>query len=166
MAVTAWTAGTKITAAKLAAITPIWTSWTPVWTTSTGLNTPAFGNATLACSYIQTGDLVICKFDIGFGSTTTFGGGGTGDNWRFSVPVTSTGASQTAGFMETCYDGSGSHSLMGRVRLTTTTTVEVQTASGEFDGAAATNPGLVDLLSPGTWTTSGYLRGTITYQAA
>jgi hypothetical protein len=166
MAFTPWTAGTKITAAKLAAMTPIWTSWTPTWTTSTGSHSPSFGNATITCQYCQSGDWVTCQFDIVFGSTTNFNSGTSSDNWRFSVPVTAAATAQPCGFVEANYDSAGAHSIIARARLTTTTTIELQTASGEFDGGALSSSGLIDAVSPGTWTSGGYIRGNFTYQAA
>lgn len=167
MAFTPWTAGAKITAAKLAAMTPIWQSWTPTWTTTTGSHTPSLGNATLACTYCQTGDLVVCRFGIQFGSTTNFGSGATAsDNWIFSLPVTASNTDQASGFVNGSYDGAGSHDAVFRARLFDTGNVEFQTASGEFDGGALTNSGIVDALSPGTWTTSGHMYGNFFYQAA
>ncbi len=166
MGFTQWTAGQKITASRLAAMTPIWAAWTPTWTTSTGAHTPSFGNAVLNCNYIWTGDLVVCTFDIAMGSTTNFNSGTSSDNWRFSVPVTAASIAQTSGFVEANYDGNGNHSLVCRARLTTTTTIELQTASGEYDGATLSGSGLIDAPTPGTWTASGYIRGNFIYQAA
>lgn len=167
MGFTPWAAGTKITAAKLAAMTPIFASWTPTWTTSSGIHSPSFGNATLNCDYVQSGDLVTCTFDIVFGGTTNFGTTpATTDNWRFTVPVTAAATAQTSGFVEANYDASNNHNVVCRVRLTTTTTVELQIASGETDGAAVGSTGVVDSLSPGTWTSGGYIRGNFFYEAA
>ena len=46
-----WQPGMNLTAGRLRSISPTWQDWTPVWTTSTGVNTPSFGNAALACRY-------------------------------------------------------------------------------------------------------------------
>lgn len=166
MAVTAWAAGQRITADRLNSITPIWTSWTPTWTTSTAAHTPSYGNATVTCQYCQTGDLVICQFDVSMGGTTNFNSGTSSDNWRFSTPVTAAAIVQPNGFVEANYDGNGNHSIICRARLTTTSTFEFQTASGEYDGGVLAGSGLIDAASPSTWTSAGYIRGTFVYQAA
>ena len=168
MAVAAWKAGEDITAARLAAITPIWASWTPTWTTSTGANTPSFGNATITASYCQTGDLVSYRMEITFGSTTSFGGGGASDNWRFSIPVTAASTANVVGY------GDGQDSSVGgslgrvglRVRLTTTTTFELEIAAGRPDATAVTSGGLVDAVSPWTWANTDIIRIFGQYQAA
>ncbi len=79
---------------------PVWAAWTPTWTTTTGVNTPSYGNASLGCEYCQTGDLVICRVQIVFGTTTSFGGGTPADNWQFSPPVTAARTSNAAGHFE------------------------------------------------------------------
>jgi hypothetical protein len=168
MGMTAWTAGQRITAGRLNLITPLWASWTPVWTTSSGAATPSFGNATITASYAQTADVVLFRLEIAFGSTTNFGGGGTGDNWRFSVPVTASGTSLVIGYGE-LQDTSVGTSL-GRAgvrsRLTTTTTMELETGTGRPDAVAITNSGLIDAVSPWTWANTDTIRIFGQYQAA
>lgn len=173
MAVAAWKAGEDITAARLAAITPIWASWTPTWTTSTGANTPSFGNAAITASYCQTGDLVSYRMEITFGSSTSFGGGGASDNWRFSAPVTAAATALVIGFGEaqdTATGGSPSSNRVPlRVRLTTTTTFEIETtggATGFAGGYAATSAGLIDAVTPFTWASTDIIRIFGQYQAA
>lgn len=167
MAVTPWTAGAKITAARLNQMLPVWTSWTPTWTTSTGLHSPSYGNATVTCAYCQTGDLVVCKFDILFGSTTNFGATpATSDNWQFSLPVTADAAAQAGGWVVGNYDASALHDLVWRAHLTSTTNMIFNSASGEGDGANPTNLGVMDSLTHGTWVSGGFIRGNFFYQAA
>jgi hypothetical protein len=168
MAVAAWKAGEDITAARLAAITPIWASWTPTWTTSTGVNTPSFGNATVTGSYCQAGDAVMFRLEITFGTSTTFGGGGSGDNWRFSLPVTAAATANVVGFGE-AQDTSvgGSLGRVGlRVRLTTTSVMELEVATGRPDAVALLNGGLVDAISPWAWASTDIVRIFGQYQAA
>lgn len=168
MAVAAWRAGERITAGRLNEITAIWAAWTPVWTTSTGVNTPSFGNATVTGSYSRTGNNVSFRMEIAFGSTTSFGGGGTADNWRFSLPVTANETMLIMGYGE-LQDTSVGTSL-GRVgvraRLTTTTTMELETGTGRPDAVALTNSGLIDALSPWTWANTDTIRIFGQYQAA
>lgn len=168
MAMTAWTAGQRITADRLNDITPIWASWTPTWTTSTGANTPSFGNATVTGSYCQTGNIVIYRLEIAFGSTTSFGGGGGSDNWRFSTPVTALATASMVGYGE-AQDTSvaGSLGRAGlRVRLTTTTTFECEASTGRPDATAITNGGLIDAVSPWTWANGDFVRIFGQYEAA
>jgi hypothetical protein len=173
-----WLAGQRITAGQLAAISPKWQDWTPTWTTSTGAATPSFGNATITARYCQTADLVLVKFEVVFGSTTNFGGGGASDNWRFSLPVAGISTHQVIGWGEVNKSGSKRH--VCRMRMTTTTEFELELSSGAPDGLDTTadganggGKGLVDAVSPwsnastGTTWASGYaIRGEAQYEAA
>lgn len=168
MAMAAWTAGQRITADRLNDITPIWASWTPTWSTSSGSATPSFGNATVTGTYCQTGNIVFFRLEITFGTTTNFGGGGTSDNWRFSIPVTANATTTIVGFGEGQDTSVGSS--LGRVglraRLTTTTTFELEVATGRPDATAITNGGLVDAVSPWTWASTDIIRFFGQYDAA
>lgn len=168
MAVAAWRAGERITAGRLNEVTAVWAAWTPTWTTSTGLATPSFGNATLDCSYAQSGNVVFFRMDIAFGSSTNFGGGATTDNWRFSTPVTAQATALAVGAGE-AGDASVASSL-GRaaviVTLSSTTTFSINVVSGRPDAVALTNAGLADTVSPWTWATSDVIRVSGHYRAA
>lgn len=84
-----WLAGEDPTAAVLnihirdnfKAIGDPWTAYTPVWGAST--TNPVIGNGTLTGNYIQAGKLVIWRFQINSGTTTTYGTG----NYTISLPV-------------------------------------------------------------------------------
>jgi hypothetical protein len=166
MAVTPWQAGARVTAGRLAAITPIWATWTPSWTTSTGLHTPSLGNASVACDYCQTGDLVTCSFDLAFGSTTNFGSGATGsDNWIFGLPGASNNASgDTLGFIT--LRQSDNIQLIGRVQYNGSNTIRLSIDSGRVDVTAVANTGLVDSITPWTWASPNALHGAFQYRSA
>lgn len=164
MAITPWTAGQRVTAARLAAITPTWSSWTPTWSTTTGAGTPSYGNASLECEYCQTGDLVICRVQIVFGTTTSFGSGTAADNWQFSLPVTAASTSNAAGHFELSI--ATNDRRYGRARLLTTTTFGMETSSGAVDGDPPTQSGLIDRLTPETWASTYGLYGSLQYKAA
>lgn len=90
---------------RVAATEAAWTSWTPTWTAS-GSN-PALGNGTLVGAYKQIGSLVIARFKLTIGSSTTKGTG----NWRLSYPVTPNSAQVGAAVGSIlCRDASGSQS--------------------------------------------------------
>jgi len=164
MAITPWQAGQRITASRLAQITPRWASWTPTWTTTTGVNLPSFGNANIIGQYCQTGDMVIAQLQVIFGTTTNFGGGGTGDNWLFSVPVTASSTSNTAGHFE--LNASTSERTYSRARLLSTTEFCLETSSGKPDGNALSPTGVIDSATPWTWSSTDAIYGTLIYQAA
>ncbi|MCI0384595.1 hypothetical protein [Streptomyces sp. CNQ085] len=163
-----WQAGMTITAERLRAITPgVWQTWTPTWTTTTGASTPLYGNAVLDCSYMQAGKLCIGRVLISFGSTTSFGGGSTGDNWTFSLPVTAAGTTLHAGDGEIAQSSIGTR--MGvRVRLLDTTSFGLETSTGRVDATAVTGPnwGLVDSLSPWSWGSGNTVRVNFSYETA
>lgn len=141
-----------------------WTSWTPTWSTQSGLNTPSYGNAVIACKYQKIGRKVECHFSITFGSSTNFGGGGTGDNWQFSLPVTAASSSGSVGFLDMDNNSNGTH-CMGRARLYTAGGVRIGIASGRVDYSAVST-GDVDAVSPFTWVSGSALVGHFTYESA
>ncbi|MFG2330581.1 hypothetical protein ACGFMM_13210 [Streptomyces sp. NPDC048604] len=143
---------------------PVWRGYTPVWTTSSGANTPSYGNALVEAKYVQHGPTVHLNFRIHFGATTAFGGGGTGDNWRFSLPVQAAGLTHGIGFAE--LGGTTNSRLAARIRITTPSHFELEISSGRVDATAVGNTGLVDSLSPYTWASGYYLVGSATYEAA
>lgn len=163
-----WQPGMRITANRLLSISPTWQDWTPVWTTSTGANTPSFGNATITARYAQSALTVFWKLEITFGTTTNFGGGGAGDNWRMTTPVAAAAITQICGSGE-AQDTSvaGSLGRLGvRVRLTTASTFEFEVSAGRPDSVAVTSGGLIDAVSPWTWANTDALRAWGTYEAA
>lgn len=81
MAYTGWLAGMRTTAAKLNAISAIWTPYTPTWTSSTGAAV-SLGNGTLEGEHAMDGGLCHVRISLVAGSTTTFGGG----QYRFALP--------------------------------------------------------------------------------
>jgi hypothetical protein len=160
--------GMILNQARMASISPTWQDWTPVWTTSTGANTPSLGNATVTARYAQSALTVFFRMSIIFGSTTSFGGGGTGDNWRFSTPVTAAAISDEVGGGE-AHDVSVANTAgrMGiRPRLTTTGTFELEASAGRVDAVAVTSGGLMDAVSPWTWASGDIVRIWGQYEAA
>lgn len=165
MAFAPWAAGQRITASRLASMTLTWSAWTPTWSTSTGASTPSFGNATIDCKYAQSADAVLFELEITFGSTTNFGGGGTSDNWRFSLPVTAAESVLIAGMGEV-QDGAATTRWPVRARLTTTTTIEVELCGRAYDDTAGVSSGLVDAATPMTWASGDRILLHGHYQAA
>lgn len=143
-----------------------WSSWTPTWTTSSGLATPSYGNAVIACRYTKTGRKVEGWFDITFGSTTNFGSGAVGsDNWLFALPVTAARAGDHLGFVE-LRAASNSVLCMGRIRTNNTTTVLLDISGARADNGTIAGYGDVDSISPWTWAASHSIRGNFVYESA
>lgn len=168
-----WQPGMRITAGRLLSISPTWVDWVPVWTTSTGANTPSFGNATITAKYAQSALTVWFRLEITFGTTTSFGGGGSSDNWRFSLPVGAAATQLIAGYGEAQDSATGgtpsSLRIPLRPRITTATTMELETsggATGFAGGYAATPNGLIDAVSPFTWANTDAIRIVGEYEAA
>lgn len=143
-----------------------WTSYTPTWTTQSGSATPSLGNAVVSCYYRKLGRTVDVRFEIAFGSTTSFGTSPTtGDNWQFSLPVTAARATDSLGFVELS-NNSNTAMCMGRARCYSTTGMRIGITTGRVDGTAVANSGDVDSLSPFTWVANGSVRGHFTYESA
>lgn len=173
MAYEPWHPGMRVTAKRLLAISPTWQDWTPVWTTSTGANLPSFGNASVLARYAQAANVVFFRLEIAFGSSTNFGGGGSSDNWRFSLPVTATGAQLIAGDGEAQDTSTGGTPSSVRVplraRLTGPTTLELEVsggATGFAGGYTPTPTGLIDAVTPFTWANGDFIRVAGKYEAA
>lgn len=165
MAFTPHAAGQRITAARLAAMTPLWSAWTPTWSTSTGSNTPSFGNASVDCKYAQAGDIVYFEMEITMGSTTNFNSGTTSDNWRFSLPVTAAETQLVAGSGE-IQDGTAAERWPVRARVDTTTTFAVELVGRNYNDTVNNSSGLVDAVTPFTWANTDRILLHGHYQAA
>lgn len=140
-----------------------WVSYTPTWT-STATGTPSLGNATVDCRSHKLGRKVEVRFEITFGSTTTFGNTGTGDNWQFSLPYTAARNGDTIGWLQ--LQQSNSAVCLARARTNSTTTFLIGIASGQVGGAVPTNTGDVDSVSPWTWANGNSIKGQLTYESA
>jgi len=108
------TAGTVATAAfwntysrdNFKAIGDAWGSYTPAWTATT--TNPVIGNGTITGNYIAAGKLIIGRFRIQAGSTTTYGSGA----YLISLPVSAnSGLSEAAAGTADCYDSGTAHYL-------------------------------------------------------
>jgi hypothetical protein len=168
MAFTPWAAGERITAARLNEISPTWSTWTPVWTTDSGVATPSFGNANIIARYTQTADLVVCRLEITFGSTTNFGGGGAGDNWQFSLPVTAATTSLINGYAEAQDAATGGSPSQARYphrpRLVSTTQLMFD-ATGAPTTGENVSQGVMDAVSPFVWAANDAIRAIFLYEA-
>lgn len=141
-----------------------WVTWTPTWTTSTGTAVPTLGNATVDCRYTKLGRTVTCKFEIAFGSTTNFGSGaGTGDNWRFGLPVAAARVGDSLGFLE--LNQSLDDVIIGRARTVTSNSFGLGMSTGRPRATALSNTGDVDSISPWTWANGNSIKGTLVYEA-
>jgi hypothetical protein len=163
MAFVPWTAGSLITAAKLAAMTPLWSAWTPTWTAVSG--SPAYGNATVDCKYAQSADTVFFEMEITFGSTTTYGDALNTANWSFSLPVTASETQLIAGMGE-IQDGTAVERWPVRARIATTTTFQVELSGRNYNDTANANNGIVDAVTPMTWASTDRILLHGHYQAA
>lgn len=141
--------------------TGAWISYTPTWT-SQGSAQPSLGNAVVRCKYQKIGRTVTVKFWINFGSTTNFGTSPTtSDNWQFSLPVAAADAADDGlGFLE-MYQSATNYGL-GRVKLYSTTGFRLGVSPGSSSGIG----GDVDSITPFTWASGNYVRGTFTYESA
>ncbi|MYY08832.1 hypothetical protein GT204_07920 [Streptomyces sp. SID4919] len=160
-----WQPGMRITADRLRSISPTWSSWTPVWTTSSGASTPSFGNAVVTALFAQSAHVVWYRLEIGFGSTTNFGGGGSSDNWRVSLPVPAADLALISGMGE-IQGSSGAERMPVRARIGTTTTLELELSGRNYNNTANASSGLVDATTPWTWATGYGIRLTGQYEAA
>lgn len=141
-----------------------WKSWTPIWSSTSGSNLPVYGNAAVDCRYVKVGRRVECRFEIQFGTMTTYGAAGAADNWEFSLPVAAARTTDHIGFVQ--LQQSNAKTCMGAVRTVSPITVRIGVASGFVDGTAATNTGDIDSSTPAVWASGNAIRGTFSYESA
>jgi hypothetical protein len=164
MSATQWAGGDLASAMRLANMLHKPLDWTPDWGTQTGAASPSYGNAVIDCRYSQSGDLVVAHFDITFGSTTAFGGGGAGDNFTFSLPVEALSATVAVGDLIVGTTAGGAK-LTCRARLLDEDNLILEITNNRVDSGAI-NTGLVDAISPFTWASGSSIKGVIEYEAA
>lgn len=168
MAAVIWRPGMRITADRLRSMTPqAPDTWEVEWTTTSGSNIPSFGSADITAQYAYFGRMCMCRLEILFASDTDFGGGGTGDNWIFSVPVEAAETSLISGFGEIS-NGSIGNRLGVRVRLSDANHLVLNTSTGRVDATALTSPnwGVLDAATPWTWSTSASIYAVFWYATA
>lgn len=137
-----------------------WTTWVPTISASGG-GSPGIGNGTFACKYVQIGKIVICRFSITLGSTTSFGTGVV----RFSIPVAS--VSHTKCGVGTAYfEDLGTQAYLGMFELAGSAGgyVEISYASTSASGRSAYISGSIP--QPFAWGNGDYITGIYTYEAA
>ena len=129
------------------------TPWTPSLT-ATGTNPT---NWTATGAYFRAGKLVVARFSVTAGASSTAGSG----NYRLALPATAVGALSSVGVAR-AYDQS-----TGNIVL-----LEVNLASADnmgFDYPAAAPIGgftQVANTSPWAWSTGDYIAGQLIYEAA
>lgn len=172
MAASVWVGGQRASADRLANMLHKSVDFTPDWNVTSGANFPDYGNAVIDCRYSQSGDLVVAHYDIVFGSTTNFGGGGGADNWEFSLPKTARAATVGVGEFHLYTVVSGAK-LTCRARLFDQSNVIIEITNNRADSTAIANTGLVDAISPfplapdpSPWGNGSSIKGVLEYEAA
>ena|SRR5690606_3586681 len=160
-----WQPGMLVTASRLAAISPTWQDWTPVWSTTSGSATPSFGDASITARYAVAARTVHFRLEISFGATTNFGGGGTSDNWQFSVPITAASSMLITGMGEIELSGPSSR-MPVRARLNSPSQFVVECSGRRYDDTAPSSSGIIDASTPWTWASGSAIRLAGTYEAA
>ena len=164
MAASQWVGGQRASADRLSNMLHKSIDFTPDWNTTSGAAFPSYGNAVIDCRYSQSGDLVVAHFDIVFGSTTNFGGGGGADNYMFSLPVTALAATVAVGDLN-IYTTAAGAKVTCRARLLDQSNMIIEITNNRADSGAV-NTGLVDAISPFTWASGSSIKGFIEYEAA
>lgn len=116
-----------------------WASYTPAWT-SNG-TAPSLMNGTFTGLWTQVGKTVFFRFDLTFGSSTTFGTGA----YRFGIPVPAVALSTNHGLNVTGYaENAGIQGLLVTAGQYVSTTAIVllthDAAKGNSVAFAADNP--------------------------
>jgi hypothetical protein len=146
-----------------------WVAYTPTWSTTSGTSIPSFGNAVVNAKAHKIARKVTVQFDIAFGTTTNFGGGGTTDNWTLGLPPAWPASSQAPATELGIGDmyRNGTNLGFTRIKLSGTTAVSfgilVTFVSNALGGGVG---GDVDSVTPWTWASADVIRGSFTYESA
>lgn len=131
-----------------------WTTWSPTWTNLT------VGDGTEAAEYTQIGDLVVARYTLTLGSTST-----VGSNPYLTLPVTADAGyifgRNAAGVGYILDSGTADFQCNPRLRSSTTASFGVLTAGGTYVQFAN-----ITSTVPMAWTTNDILAFTLIYQAA
>lgn len=146
--------GTFATSAVLAAgdlnkIGGAWTSWAP------GYTNMSVGNGTVLSAYEQLGRVVIWRYKITFGSTSTMGTSPT-----ITIPVAAATNNECESTMVYFWTGSASAGLLAKSGSTGVTPIIYQTA-----GTYVALNGITASV-PATWATSHSLSFVYIYEAS
>lgn len=131
-----------------------WTAFAPTFSANFTL-----GNATHACAYYRSGNLVVVKIDIAFGSTTAITAAlPVGD-----LPITAAVNTFGGGQIATYRDVSASADYDGIIRLAGTSGfyLEAKNSAGANDGRTG-----ISSTVPFTWATGDIIEGYLMYEAA
>jgi hypothetical protein len=151
--------GQSITAGLLQSLTPqAPQTWELYWSTNSGEATPSFGNSAVSTKYTVFGQWCVGRVGIEFGSTTDFGAGASeGDNWKMSAPVTALSGADNVGFGEITKGTNYTSRMPVRVKMLDTGSFSFELSGGRVDGTATTKGGLVDSVTPWTWSSNDTL---------
>lgn len=130
-----------------------WTAFTP---TVSGAVT-SIGNAVMACAYVSIGKTIIARYNITFGSTTSF----TAGNMTVTLPVTAISAAGS-GYAGNFYIMAAGAGYSGSLFMGTTTGTLVVSGSASTYTTNVTATNTI----PGTFTTNDKIQGVVIYEAA
>jgi hypothetical protein len=148
---TSWTTGDTIPATELNTLSGAWTTYTP----TVGGTGWALGNGTVAGRYKKVGRVVVCRVQVTWGTTSTYGAG----QLTVSTPVTP--ANDTPAGLAQLNDGGTDY--IGWCNATTGGVFFVY--SMNTAGTYLVNSSVVSTV-PFTWTTSDYVRLSAVYESA
>jgi hypothetical protein len=125
-----------------------WTAYTPTNTNVT------LGNGTQVARYQRIGRTIYVKYNLTFGSTTSYGG-----NVSIGLPVAAAATGQSVGSVSILDTGTANY--VGVALVT-----ESATVATIHHSVPGSNAGAVNATAPMTWTTGDVLRMTVIYEAA
>ena len=129
-----------------------WTSYTPT------LSNLTLGNGTLSAAYVKLGKLVVVRFRMVFGSTSSMG-----SFPGVTLPFTAAANLNDFFIGGTAFEDAGTTTWLGRSRLSSTSGFDFV-----FDTVSGTKVSYSFLSStaPMTWATNDVIRSTFMYEAA
>ena len=135
---------------------PVWKDWTPTYSGIT------VGNGTVEARFVESGKLVVARFILILGSTSTVGSTGA-----VSLPVTAASFDvQNAAGLARFIDNSPFTTYLGSTRIETTTSMRPLPYLVDSASSAPLKEQGLDSTTPFTWAVDDFLVMQVTYEAA
>lgn len=135
-----------------------WTGFTPDVTGAVS----DIGNATLDCAYARVGKLVVARYKIVFGNSSSF----TAANMTVALPVTASSSNDGLIGQFDLTDANGLFHPAFAYFNSTSTIIFVVSTIAAHTGTVYAHQTTATNAIPFTWTTSDGIRGSIVYEAA
>lgn len=161
MAYTGWPAGSRLTSARMDAISGIWTPYNVVWSSTSGAAPSLGAGGFLEGEYALVGGMCTVRVTLVGGASTTWGGGQFAFSLPFSVATLGNGAASYDGSALGLDSGAAYYAGVSRIWSAGTVIMPIGPTT-----ATGSTPGEWNATRPFTWGNGDSLSVQGTYKPA